>query len=82
MPLPSIDSDYLLKFLVELLNTPSPTGYAHPAIAFTRQALAAFPELQLSQTHKGSLVAAWPDRDPEHVMVRAGEVAAQTSAAD
>jgi putative aminopeptidase FrvX len=60
MPLPSIDNDYLLKFLTGLLKTPSPTGYAHPAIAFTQQALAAFPELQLSQTRKGSLVATWP----------------------
>jgi putative aminopeptidase FrvX len=60
MPLPSIDNDYLLKFLTGLLKIPSPTGYAHPAIAFTQQALAGFPELRLSQTHKGSLAAAWP----------------------
>ena len=45
MPLPTIDEAYLQDFLVGLLNTPSPTGFSHRAIAFTEQALAAFPEL-------------------------------------
>ncbi len=43
-----------------LLNTPSPTGFAHPAIDYTRQALAAFPQLTLSLNRKGALVAVWP----------------------
>ena len=60
MPLPAIDSEYLLKFLADLLNTPSPTGFAHQAIALTEQALADFPELRLSLTRKGALVAEWP----------------------
>ena len=60
MPLPTIDQTYLQEFLTGLLNTPSPTGYAHQAVAFTRAALAAFPELKLSQTRKGALLAAWP----------------------
>lgn len=59
MPLPSIDTDYLLDFLTGLLNTPSPTGFTHQAIEYTRKALAAFPELTLSITRKGALVAAW-----------------------
>ena len=59
MSLPSVDSAYLLEFLTGLLNTPSPTGYAHRAIAYTRQALAAFPELKLSLTRKGALLATW-----------------------
>jgi hypothetical protein len=43
MSLPTIDTEFLLIFLSELLNTPSPTGLAEPAIAFTKQALSAFP---------------------------------------
>jgi putative aminopeptidase FrvX len=58
--LPHIDSNYLQGFLIELLNTPSPTGYAHSAIALTEKYLQAFPELSLSRTRKGALVAVWP----------------------
>ena len=60
MPLPTIDSEFLLTFLSGLLNTPSPTGLAEPAIAFTEQAFTAFPELSLKRTRKGALVATWP----------------------
>lgn len=59
MTLPSIDNDYLLKFLRDLLNTPSPTGYTENAITLTVGALATFPELKLSRTRKGGLVAGW-----------------------
>lgn len=59
MSLPPIDVDYLQDFLVRLLNTPSPTGFAHQAIALTDQALAAFPFLERSLTRKGALVARW-----------------------
>ncbi len=59
MPLPPIDPEFLLTFLSNLLNTPSPTGLAEPAIAFTEQALAAYPELSLKRTRKGALVATW-----------------------
>ncbi len=57
--LPPIDTPYMLEFLTGLLNTPSPTGYTEQAIAFTEQALSAFPDLQLSRTRKGALVARW-----------------------
>jgi putative aminopeptidase FrvX len=60
MSLPTIDTTYLLNFLTGLLNTPSPTGFSHRAIAFTEQALAAFPELKLAHTRKGALTAEWP----------------------
>ncbi|OGO68414.1 MAG: peptidase M42 [Chloroflexi bacterium RBG_19FT_COMBO_56_12] len=66
MALPSVDSDYLLKFLSELLSTPSPTGFAHQAITLTEKALADFPELRLSQTRKGALVAEWPGEKSDH----------------
>jgi putative aminopeptidase FrvX len=59
MSLPTIDSEFLLSFLSGLLNTPSPTGLAEPAIAYAEQALMAFPELSLNRTRKGALVATW-----------------------
>ena len=60
MPLPNIDSDYLTKFLVDLLNIPSPTGFAEEAVAFVEKELSAYPQLKLSRTRKGALVAALP----------------------
>lgn len=60
--IPPIDTDYLLNFLVSLLNTPSPTGYTGQAISFVEQSLAAFPQLELRGTRKGALVATWPGR--------------------
>ncbi|MEN6300526.1 MAG: M42 family metallopeptidase [Anaerolineaceae bacterium] len=57
--LPSIDTDYLLRFLVELLNTPSPTGYTQQAIDLTEKELQAFPALKLSKNRKGVLLANW-----------------------
>jgi len=59
MSLPTIDSEFLISFLSGLLNTPSPTGFAEPGIAFTERALLAFPELTLKRTRKGALVATW-----------------------
>jgi putative aminopeptidase FrvX len=59
MSLPSIQSDELIAFLVTLLNTPSPTGFAEQAIAFTARTLAQLPELELSHTRKGALLACW-----------------------
>ncbi len=62
MSLPAIDQKFLLDFLTHLLNIPSPTGYTEAAVDYTRQTLAAFPELSLSLTRKGALVATWPGR--------------------
>lgn len=59
MNLPEINSDYLLEFLTYLLNTPSPTGFAHQAVETTQAALQAFPGIQIKLTRKGALVAAW-----------------------
>lgn len=58
--LPPIDTHYMLEFLTGLLKTPSPTGFTDLAIAFTEQALSAFPALEISRTRKGALVARWP----------------------
>ncbi len=60
MPIPDIDTDYLLTTLTTLLNTPSPTGFAQEAIAVAEAALRQFPGLELGRTRKGALVATWP----------------------
>src|SRR5512142_866767 len=59
MTLPRIDNSCLLDFLVRLLNTPSPTGYAEQAIELVEQELRQYPALQLWRTRKGALVAKW-----------------------
>jgi len=59
MSLPNIDTNYLTKFLVDLLNIPSPTGFTQDAIAFVEKELSQFKELELSRTRKGALVAKW-----------------------
>jgi len=60
MALPKIDNGFLLEFLTGLLNTPSPTGMAEAAIAYTEQALQGFDGLQFRRTRKGALVVTWP----------------------
>ena len=57
--LPKIDKKYLEKFLVDLLNTPSPTGFAHKAIDFTEKALKNIPDITTKITKKGGLVGSW-----------------------
>lgn len=59
MTLPTIDTNHFTKFLVDLLNIPSPTGFAEPAIAFVEKELLQFKQLELSRTRKGALVAKW-----------------------
>lgn len=59
MSLPAIDQEYLVDFLVRLLNIHSPTGFAEPAIAFVEQELSQFTQLQLTRTRKGALIAKW-----------------------
>jgi putative aminopeptidase FrvX len=59
MSLPDIDNEYLIQFLVDLLNIPSPTGYTDEAIAFVEKELSSYPQLKLSRTRKGALVAVW-----------------------
>ncbi len=59
MTLPTIDTNYFTKFLVDLLNIASPTGFAEPAIAFVEKELSQYKQLELSRTRKGALVAKW-----------------------
>jgi len=63
--LPSIDSKYLQEFLIDLLKTPSPTGYTDQAINLVQVAFEAYPKLILSRTRKGALVAIWPGEKSE-----------------
>jgi putative aminopeptidase FrvX len=58
--LPKIDTEFMLDFLVKLLNTPSPTGFAHHAVALTSEAFKPFQEIEFTATRKGGLVGAWP----------------------
>jgi len=59
MSLPTIDTNYFTTFLVDLLNIPSPTGFAEPTIEFVEKKLSKYKQLQLSRTRKGALVAKW-----------------------
>src|SRR5215211_6411094 len=59
MSLPAINQEYLVDFLVKLLNIASPTGFAEPAITFVEQELSQFNQLQLARTRKGALIAKW-----------------------
>src|SRR3990172_2972572 len=59
MSLPKIDETYFINFLVDLLNIPSPTGFAEPAVEFVEKELSQYSQLQLSRTRKGALVAKW-----------------------
>jgi len=52
-----IDTDRTIDFLVKLLNIHSPTGYYHEAMNFVREQFAALDMLDITQTHKGALVA-------------------------
>jgi len=59
-----VDLPRALDFLVELLNTPSPTGYYEEAIAFVAQAVRALglPGVTMQTTNKGALAITLPGR--------------------
>ncbi|NJD59201.1 MAG: peptidase M42 [Anaerolineales bacterium] len=59
MSLPQIDTEFLLNFLSGILRTPSPTGLADPAVAYTEQAFKSFPDLALTRNRKGALIVTW-----------------------
>ena len=56
MPLPQIDQAYLTRVLVELLNTPSPTGFTDAAISFVGRELKTL-GTTATRTRKGALTA-------------------------
>jgi putative aminopeptidase FrvX len=57
-------SDPIIEFMTGLLNTPSPVGYHHEAVAYVRDALSrlGLDGLQLRTNHKGALIATLPGR--------------------
>ncbi len=57
--LPKLDAEYMLDFLVNLLNTPSPTGFTGAAIALTESAFRAL-GLETRRTRKGALLVTLP----------------------
>ena len=57
--LPEIDTQFLLDFLTRLLNTPSPTGLAEPAITLTEETLKSFKGLKFTRNRKGALLVTW-----------------------
>src|SRR5512135_1448853 len=59
MALPTIDTRFLVDFLVRLLNTPSPTGYSEQAIELVEEELSAYAPLKMWKTRKGALMAKW-----------------------
>jgi len=59
MSLPPIDEHYLLDVLVQLLNIPSPTGFAHRAVAFVETALSEL-SIAYDRTLKGAVIARMP----------------------
>ena len=54
--LPTINSPYLEDFLVRLLNTPSPPGFASAAVDLVAAELAGFDNVSLQRTKKGALL--------------------------
>jgi len=60
MTLPEINTDAMIQFLTELLNTPSPTGFTDKAIDLCEEALADLPGVSIKRTNKGALVATLP----------------------
>ncbi|MBP8973167.1 MAG: M42 family metallopeptidase [Anaerolineae bacterium] len=62
MPQLRLDAGRVVKFLVGLLNTPSPTGYSVEAIPYVEEAFAGLgiPDLALERTPKDALVMRWP----------------------
>lgn len=57
--LPQIDIEYLSSSLIDLLNTPSPTGFTEKAIDLVAQSLRDFPFISSTNTRKGALIASW-----------------------
>lgn len=60
VPLPAIDTEYMIDFLARLLEIPSPSGYAREAMEMVEQEARRFPELKVEWTKKGSLLLRLP----------------------
>lgn len=65
MSLPSVDDKFLINTLVELLNIPSPSGFAHRVISLVERKLSKYPDIETRRTRKGALIANWQGNDNE-----------------
>ncbi len=54
--LPVVDTDFLLAFLTQLLNIPSPTGYTQTAIQFVEKTILSSSKINCHRTRKGALI--------------------------
>jgi putative aminopeptidase FrvX len=61
----SIDVRFMVDFLVQLLRTPSPTGYTADALHLVRETLAAL-KLDTRFNTKGGLIATWQGKANTH----------------
>ena len=55
-----IDINHMMRFLVGLLNTPSPIGYHKESNEYVRGAFSKYKDLELTELPKGTLVYRWP----------------------
>ena len=58
--LPNVDGVMLTRFLVELLKTPSPTGFAQEPVALTEKVFRSIPGVTTTRTPKGGLMVTIP----------------------
>ncbi|RPI26081.1 MAG: M42 family peptidase [Chloroflexota bacterium] len=65
MNLPATNTQYLLEILIDLLNTPSPTGFTDAAIDRVEAVVGGLSGLKVNKTRKGALVAEWPGQTAE-----------------
>ena len=56
MTLPQIDETLLVRFLTDLLKTPSPTGYAEKAMLLTEKIFRAIPGVKTRYNRKGGML--------------------------
>ena len=71
---PAIDLAYLTRNLIELLNTPSPTGFTGQAIQFVRDELEKIAPLDMQITKKGALIVRIPGKKADASRVVAAHV--------
>lgn len=76
MPDLNIDIDSQLKFLIDLLNIPSPTGYHKEAMDYCHKQFEALniPDMSVSRTNKGAVRIDWKgesDNEPRGVTAHA-----------
>jgi len=71
--LPAVDMDYVIKLLMELLNTPSPSGYSAEAMRIVDREFANL-GLPVVRTNKGGRIGVLAGKDEENQRLLAGHV--------